>query len=229
MACSAVLVLAFSAASASAGVTTVNISNYTMYVTAPTSIPHQISVFEIDGTSNLFIKDFASGNTTNAYAPCVPKTISGSVGVSCPRSQFGAADISTGAAADSVDYRTQSGAKVNVIVHTKGGNDGVVGPIQSTSPSSPYMTIYGGTGNDNLTGGSSLDGVYGEAGDDKVDGYLGSDDLGGGTGNDEIFAKDSSRDTVDCGENSGDNDLAHVDLNNLDTLIGASCERVQTF
>ena len=71
-------------------------------------------------------------------------------------------------------------------------------------------------------GGSSLDGVYGDAGNDYVDGYLGADALAGGTGNDEIWAKDSSRDTIDCGENSGDNDLAHVDLNNLDTLIGSA-------
>jgi Ca2+-binding RTX toxin-like protein len=46
--------------------------------------------------------------------------------------------------------------------------------------------LYGGDGNDILTGGLSGDALYGDAGDDQLFGNEGNDDLYGGEGNDTL-------------------------------------------
>ena len=127
-----VAMLAFGAASASAYVTTASVNGFKMYVTAPGSIKHSISVFEVDGTSNLYVSDFASGNTMSAIAPCSLRTISGQVGAVCPRSTFTTVSISTGAKDDTVDYRVLSGPRIDGTIETKGGNDGVQRPDPAT-------------------------------------------------------------------------------------------------
>lgn len=48
--------------------------------------------------------------------------------------------------------------------------------------------IYGGNGNDTLTGGSDKDWIFGDAGNDSLDGGLGADTMYGGDGNDQISA-----------------------------------------
>jgi Ca2+-binding RTX toxin-like protein len=68
--------------------------------------------------------------------------------------------------------------------------------------------LAGGTGADLLDGGSGGDRIHGDAGKDKIRGGRGNDDITPGTGqdtvaaqggDDEIFARDQTRDTIDCG------------------------------
>lgn len=66
-------------------------------------------------------------------------------------------------------------------IYSNGGHDEVVNNTGIRS------YIYGGSGNDVLTGGSGIDYLYGEAGNDTLDGNAGVDRLYGGDGNDLLF------------------------------------------
>lgn len=86
-------------------------------------------------------------------------------------------------------------------------------------------TVHGGSGSDVVHGGTGSDHMYGDAGNDTLDdaprsGPSGTDWFYGGAGNDEIFARDSTRDYVDCGPGS---DVAKVDSQDV---VGGSCEQV---
>jgi hypothetical protein len=77
--------------------------------------------------------------------------------------------------------------------------------------------LFGHGGDDKLTGGTGADLLVGSSGDDRMNGDAGDDKLNAGNGNDtltpgagkdiangqggddEIFARDSTRDTIDCG------------------------------
>ena len=50
----------------------------------------------------------------------------------------------------------------------------------------PAARLFGGTGNDVLTGGSGADQLFGDAGNDILNGNGGNDQLFGGTGNDVV-------------------------------------------
>jgi Ca2+-binding RTX toxin-like protein len=50
--------------------------------------------------------------------------------------------------------------------------------------------MFGGPGNDTVTGGNGFDVVYGQAGDDTIRGGDGADQLYGNQGNDEIRGKE---------------------------------------
>ena len=73
-----------------------------------------------------------------------------------------------------------------LIIQTRGGDDVLVN--NTIFPS----TIYGGLGNDSLSGGGSYDTVFGEDGADTLYGGAGNDVLYGGNGNDYIFAQDGN-------------------------------------
>jgi hypothetical protein len=59
--------------------------------------------------------------------------------------------------------------------------------------------VYGGDGNDKLTGDAASNTLDGGAGDDTVEGASGHDALFGGEGDDTIRARDGVADQVDCG------------------------------
>jgi Ca2+-binding RTX toxin-like protein len=87
--------------------------------------------------------------------------------------------------------------------------------------------LYGAGGNDTLNGGSGKDKLYGGGGNDKLNGDAGRDLVDGGTGNDKLTggkdtntyrggagndtvnARNSKKETVDCGK--GSKDVATVD------------------
>jgi Ca2+-binding RTX toxin-like protein len=80
------------------------------------------------------------------------------------------------------------------------GNDRITGNIGNDE-------LYGGEGNDSLNGGTGNDDLYGSSGNDTLDGgadndYLsggeGDDTLKGGTGNDDLYGS-SGNDTLDGG------------------------------
>ena len=57
--------------------------------------------------------------------------------------------------------------------------------------------IYGGAGNDTLSGGAGDDDIYGDGGDDTISGGAGDDDLSGGAGADLFaFADGDGHDTI---------------------------------
>src|SRR5436190_7903892 len=85
--------------------------------------------------------------------------------------------------------RVQGGAAT--VANTKriqifglGGDDTL--SLDETNGVLPQANIFGGAGNDTLTGGSANDFLFGDAGDDRLLGKGGADFLFGGTGNDTL-------------------------------------------
>src|SRR5437660_1368169 len=64
----------------------------------------------------------------------------------------------------------------------QGGNDTI--SVNETNGPMPPVHIFGGDGNDNITGGSGNDLLFGQAGNDTIKGGAGNDLLFGGDGND---------------------------------------------
>jgi Ca2+-binding RTX toxin-like protein len=109
----------------------------------------------------------------------------------------------------------------------KGGNDTISGGGASDF-------LFGGLGNDTVSGEGSGDFVWGGPGDDLLAGNegrdwvwggWGADTISGDGGNDHLFAAadDGAVDTLDCGEDADDNDVAFVRTG--DTTL--NCERVR--
>jgi Ca2+-binding RTX toxin-like protein len=78
-------------------------------------------------------------------------------------------------------------------------------------------TIYGGPGNDIIGAGAGTDSLNGGPGADRID---------GGEDNDFIYAKDSTRDVVQCGTGS---DWAQIDRTwYFSDTVYAGCETIAT-
>lgn len=71
-----------------------------------------------------------------------------------------------------------------------------------------FEGIFGGAGNDVLTGNGGLNDLDGGGGADRLTGGGGFDHIEGGEGNDTVFAADGLADTIDCA--AGD-DIAFTD------------------
>jgi uncharacterized delta-60 repeat protein len=67
-----------------------------------------------------------------------------------------------------------------VDVYSAGGDDVI------TVRGGVFTKLFGGDGNDRLTGGPGAGALYGGAGDDTLDGGLGADELSGGEGTDTL-------------------------------------------
>jgi Ca2+-binding RTX toxin-like protein len=65
------------------------------------------------------------------------------------------------------------------------------------------VVIYGGNGNDTLTGNTDDDKIFGESGNDRIDGLSGNDYIEGGTGNDKLSGW-AGDDTLIGGEGNDD-------------------------
>lgn len=78
--------------------------------------------------------------------------------------------------------------------------------------------ILGGDGNDRIDGGPGRDIIYGEAGKDTIDGNTGNDFIDGGTGND-VLQGSPGINTIDG--NSG-NDLINAKNGDVDAVDGGS-------
>jgi Ca2+-binding RTX toxin-like protein len=68
------------------------------------------------------------------------------------------------------------------------GNDVI--SVDDTNGAMPAAHLFGGNGNDTLTGGSAADLLFGQAGNDTLNGKGGSDGLFGGEGNDILTGGD---------------------------------------
>src|SRR5262249_32750506 len=69
-----------------------------------------------------------------------------------------------------------------------GGNDTIT--LNEASGALPQASLFGGAGNDTLTGGSGADQLFGEAGNDTLLGKGGADFLFGGADNDTLTGGD---------------------------------------
>jgi len=69
-------------------------------------------------------------------------------------------------------------------VHGGDGNDVI--RIDETNGALPAAQLFGGDGNDTLTGGSANDTLFGQDGNDSLFGGAGNDTLVGGAGNDSV-------------------------------------------
>lgn len=79
-------------------------------------------------------------------------------------------------------------------VYGKDGNDSIT--LNEANGALPAAVLYGGNGNDQLTGGSSADRLYGEVGNDVLRGMGGVDQLFGG-GNNDTLTGGAGNDHVD--------------------------------
>ncbi len=84
---------------------------------------------------------------------------------------------------------TATVANTNLIqIFGQGGNDTIV--LDESNGALPRANLFGGTGNDVLTGGSGADQLFGQADNDILNGRGGSDLLFGGAGNDTLTGGD---------------------------------------
>src|SRR5688572_13649202 len=74
-------------------------------------------------------------------------------------------------------------------VFGQGGNDTIT--LSETNGALPRANLFGGAGNDTLTGGSGGDQIFGQAGNDTLLGKAGADFLFGGTENDTLTGGDA--------------------------------------
>jgi RTX calcium-binding nonapeptide repeat (4 copies) len=111
------------------------------------------------------------------------------------------ADILNGG--DGTDAATYGGRSAPVTVTLDNqANDGEAG--EGDNVRSDIEAVYGGNGNDTMTGSSKADTIDGQGGDDAITGGKGADFLFGGAGDDTINSRDGKADVVDCGPGSGD-------------------------
>jgi hypothetical protein len=110
----------------------------------------------------------------------------------------GADDLHGGAGQDAVSYGGRAEA-VTVTLDDK-PDDGAAGERDDVHRD--IEDIYGGDGDDTLTGSSGANTIDGGPANDTIVGGKGTDGLYGGPGDDAIDSKDGTVDTVDCGPGS---------------------------
>jgi hypothetical protein len=146
------------------------------------------------GTSGSDVIRGTSGNDT-IFALDGNDVIFGNAGDDDIDGGPGADDIHGGAGSDSVLYGDRT-APVSVSLDDA-ANDGQAG--EGDNVRSDVENIYGGQGNDTLTGNSAPNLLDGSGGDDVIFDGGGRDRVFGGDGNDTITSFDGVEDIVDCG------------------------------
>jgi Ca2+-binding RTX toxin-like protein len=119
-----------------------------------------------------------------------------------------------GSAGDTLDYSARS-----VAINATLGGDVLIGAV--TSKNSGFGILYGGYGNDTLTGDDGANVIYGgNNGHDLIDGKAGADSIWGGVGNDTIYGGDGN--TIDYlfGEAGDDKFVAAADEDGVDVING---------
>lgn len=87
-------------------------------------------------------------------------------------------------------------ATMLVTVRAGIGDDSIlISPLSSTSSATAIFELYGGDGNDTITGDASVEIINGNVGDDIINGAGGSDNIQGGQGNDVVHGG-TGNDTV---------------------------------
>jgi RTX calcium-binding nonapeptide repeat (4 copies) len=85
------------------------------------------------------------------------------------------------------------------LIHVNGGDGNDVITLDETNGPLPAAELFGGDGNDTLTGGSSNDELSGQDGNDSLFGRGGDDALSGGSG-DDFISGGTGNDTLQGGD-----------------------------
>ena len=125
----------------------------------------------------------------------------------------GADVLNGGDGSDAVAYNGSAPADVTL---DGIADDGAAG--EGDNVGSDVEDIFGGDGDDKLTGNTAANTIDGGAGDDHITGGPGEDVLFGNDGDDTINARDGVRDRIECG--AGD-DTAIIDR--ID-VVSSDCE-----
>lgn len=157
-----------------------------------------------------------SGAGESIYARAGDDVVNGGAGDDELDGGPGADVLRGGPGSDAVSY---SGPTAVVVSADSRGGDGATG--EGDNVGSDVEDIFGGDGDDRLTGNSSANTIDGGPGNDQITGLLGADSLFGGDGDDTISARDGKRDRIDCGPGR---DIATVDR--IDLRV--NCETVRT-
>jgi len=105
--------------------------------------------------------------------------------VTVNRDAAGKINVSANGSAVAIKGGTATVANVSLIqVFGQAGDDMLT--IDETNGALPVVNLFGGAGNDTLTGGSGADQLFGQAGNDTLLGKGGNDFLFGGAGNDTL-------------------------------------------
>lgn len=100
------------------------------------------------------------------------------------------------------------------VLHGEGGDDIISG---FENPAGTFDRLCGGTGRDDIRGGSGTDRIFGEDGNDVLDGGLAADRIEGGNGNDSINGQ-AGGDTLLGGND--DDTIWHGNDTDVDTIDG---------
>src|SRR5262249_30217862 len=104
-------------------------------------------------------------------------------------SRDAAGQILVNGTAVSVQGGTPTVANTTLVqVFGQAGNDTI--SLNEASGALPAADLFGGAGNDVLTGGSGSDLLFGQSGNDTLNGKGGNDQLFGGDGNDTLTGGD---------------------------------------
>src|SRR5262245_32204923 len=122
----------------------------------------------------------------------------------------------------------------SISVLGQAGNDAIA--LDEANGVLPRADLFGGAGNDTLTGGSGADQLFGEAGDDTLLGKGGNDTLFGGAGDDALTGgKGNDQDFGEAGNdrmiwNPGDGSAVNEGGDGTDTVevIGGNVSEVFT-
>ncbi|WP_040449093.1 cadherin domain-containing protein [Hoeflea phototrophica] len=163
----------------------------------------------------------------------------GGAGNDTLRLESGADVLDGGDGHDVLDIWSSGGVTVNLATGTVSGtgvNGTTVSGIEEVwggdgndilTGSSAAETLYGDNGNDTISGGAGDDNLYGEVGEDQLSGGTGDDLLSGGAGDDTMFGEDGNdifiyaagdgRDDVSGGSGGGWTDA--ITLQGMDGAI----------
>jgi hypothetical protein len=126
-------------------------------------------------------------------------------------------DVLRGGTGNDVASYADAMEPVSVTLDDRSG-DGAAG--ENDNVHTDVEGVYGGPGDDRLTGSDADNTLDGGAGSDTITGGAGSDGLYGGAGDDVVLAHDGAQDIVDCGAGA-DQYRADEELDRVDS----SCER----
>ncbi len=162
-----------------------------------------------NGRSDVFAVTDRYGDTTHMAGLCTPTQVTASFD-----SFTGALVVNGTSSADTITITSISGnvsingsttiagpvaasAVKTITVYTDGANDiiNLAGVTTSTFANiqANGIAVYGGDGNDSITGSAYADALYGELGNDTIEGGLGNDTLNG-DGNDDTYVFSGSSD-----------------------------------
>jgi Ca2+-binding RTX toxin-like protein len=113
------------------------------------------------------------------------------------------------------------------LVYIRGGDGDDIINVDQTYGSFPVpCRIYGGPGDDTITGGDEPDLIYGGKGNDSINGGAGNDTIYGQTGNDTLYGGPGN-DYISGGQgedylNGGDGNDVLFDARGPDTVLGGA-------